>query len=507
VNSVEISDYKLNKPENLKQYIKSPLLEKEEVYLWKKIWKFQSWSWVILEADIVNNNISQKIVFNVYSSWTTIPLITKETWFITWWTTWIILPYIWPWDYYWEAYTEDVNWNKSEIVWFWWNSKLETDYSLFEWFEPYPYGYKFINNNPDYTLLTWTIIENNWIREIENGSKWEILDLIFPLSLFNNNLNKYIDAFEMIWLNNEKPHIFAWNCFWLSLTSVTQFLNLPYVKNNFPEFSKLIWNWYIWDKINIESSTDNSNWVWYNDIIKTILANQLFQYESNYSNLENESYTNMKPIDILNTIKDNPEKNYILTFKWKDNCLFLDFLCTSNPWHAVVPYKVEWNKIYIWDNNFPYPFLETKNWKFYSYNRYIEINFKNNTYIANWYDRDIFKKIWIVEVNNALYDNNLSLPGWFNKKDTMYTISWLVDFIIKDSYWNKSGFINWNIINEIAWVNVLSNLNITNSNLNWFNKIYLPNKLDWLSIEIKWNTEESYDLMIAWWDYYTKYQM
>jgi len=43
VHSVEISEYKLNPPLNLKQYIKSPLVEKEEVYLWMKIWKFQSW--------------------------------------------------------------------------------------------------------------------------------------------------------------------------------------------------------------------------------------------------------------------------------------------------------------------------------------------------------------------------------------------------------------------------------------------------------------------------------
>ena len=40
--------------------------------------------------------------------------------------------------------------------------------------------------------------------------------------------------------------------------------------------------------------------------VQTILAHQLYQYESNFDKKKSESKQNDSPISILNKIKDNP---------------------------------------------------------------------------------------------------------------------------------------------------------------------------------------------------------
>ncbi len=66
--------------------------------------------------------------------------------------------------------------------------------------------------------------------------------------------------------------------------------------------------------------------------------------------------------------------------------------------------------------------------------------------------------------------------------------------------------MDWYILEEIQWIYLE---NHENSIIDWedidntWKQIYIPEKIDWLTLKIWWNIEESYDLMIAWWDYYT----
>ena len=492
-------------PTNLNQYIKSPLLEQEEIEVWSKIGKFQSGSWVIFETEIDNPEAKElRINLELNKKWETTTKYTYTSDYFT--TTWKVFTKI-PleaWDYYWKLKIEDRDWNASEIIDFKDNG-TDTDFSLFEWFEPYPYGFSFVNASPDISKLTWWISWKDGFfkdtREKNPWTKWEIMDMVFPIESFNWDKREYLAAFESLWLNNDKPTIFSDGiCFWLWLSALTQYHKPEILRRNFPIFSNNIWTWYIFDKINIKNDTNNNyQLIWLDDNLKSILALQLYQKESNFDDKMTLSLENDTPIDILNNVKNNPWK-YILSFKWKTWCI-LGFWC-SEVWHAVIPYKVEWNKIYIWDNNVPFPFFEKTIWlKFYWTKQYIEIDTINNTFNVPFYNRDKFEKIWIVSIDEAFVDNTSLI--WFNDTDTLYTINWNSDLLLVDVNWNKTWYKNWEIYEEIPWTRIVVNY-AWETTYNTWKQIYLPQKLENLSIEINGKTEENYELMIAWWDYYTK---
>ncbi len=491
-------------PTNLRQYIKSPLLEKEEIELWSSIGKFQSGSWIIFETEIDNPESKElKIEIEIYEkiSWNT-RIFNSEFLNVTWKRSFVI--WLDAWDYTWKLRLEDTDWNTSDWVEFKENW-LDTDFSIFEWFEPYPYGFSFVNASPDLSKLTWWISWKDWFfkdtREKNPWTKWEIMDMVFPIESFNWDERKYFAAFESLWLNNDNPTIFSDAiCFWLWISALTQYHNPEILERNFPVFSNNIWNWYIFDKINIKNDTNNNyQLIWLDDNLKSILALQLYQKETSFSNKRNYSYTNDTPIDVLNKLKTNPWK-YILSFRWKTWCNFLWKLC-KDVWHTVIPYKVEWNKIYIWDNITPYPFFEDKEWIKEAYNQYIEIDIINNKYSVIWYNRDKFEEIWIVSIDEAFTDNTSVI--WFNDIDTLYTLNWNSDILLTDINWNKTWYKNWEIYEEIPWTRIVVNYAWETID-NTFKQIYLPQKLENLTIEINAKVDESYDLMIAWWDYYTK---
>ncbi len=492
----------LPSPTNLTQQVQSPGLGREPIRLWEKIWKYQSGSGVILSAS-GNTTESARLVVDVYRSWSITPneysggYTTNETKELT-------LPYLWAWDYHWKARIETQSWAMSDWVDFGTNNPEETDYILYEWFEPYPYGYSFVNSIPDSTLLTWKIkYERNFLWQVIwrtklDWTKWDIMNKIFPESSLGGWESEYLDAFESLWLQNERPIIFSyWSCFWLSLSALTRYYYPELLQKNFPEFSKNIWTWFIWDNINILSDQNNKKWIWIDDNIKTILSYQLYQREESYVNKEIESSSNDTPISILNKIKNAPWK-YLLNIAWK-NCYIFWSICSDEEAHTVVPYKVEWNKIYIWDNNYPYAKSINE-----AYNRYIEIDIQNNKFTISWYWNTLTDML-AVSVYNA-YTWSTS-PIWFSKTDTVYSLLWSSDLQVVDSQWRVSWFSWWNLIEEIPWVYVLTPLGITPSSEaqeNTWKQIYLPQKLPWLTIKVFGKTIEPYDLMIAWWDYYTK---
>lgn len=500
-------------PKNLKQYIQSPYIEKrEEIQVWSKIGKFQSGSWVIFETEIDNPEskefkievqIYEKLFWNtrtfksspIYSSWKKIFTIPLEAW-----------------DYTWKLRLEGTEWNTSDWVEFE-NNGTDIDFSIFEWFEPYPYGFSFPNSGISNWLLDWWIIwynlsEDNTkldFRYKNDWTKWEIFNYLFPESRFENKY-KMFDIFESMWLDNKNPDVFYnWNCHWLSLISSTYKKDPLKINELSNDFYNIIGSWTIYDNISL-----SINWLWkwnkYDEKLKTILISQLAQYEPNFVFTEKYYRENKNPIDILNELKENPDKSYILSFWWAE---------TENDklqWHAVVPYRVEWNRIYIWDNNVPYPNYLHKWITYNAYEQYIEVywDWKNDFKIKLYTDEAFwwthFTDMSIVDLD-LIYWKTENNAMWFNENDILYTLSWNSEILLKDDLWRISWYKDWQIYEEIPWTIFVRNYWVTLDNIykeNTWKQIYLPQKLENLTIEINGKTEENYDLMIAWGDYYTK---
>jgi hypothetical protein len=68
--------------------------------------------------------------------------------------------------------------------------------------------------------------------------------------------------------------------------------------------------------------------------LKTVLALQLYQKSKSFQDAENESFNTLTGISLINKIKNNSDKIYILSFYSKDN--------NGNEFnHAVVPYRAD----------------------------------------------------------------------------------------------------------------------------------------------------------------------
>ncbi len=131
-----------------------------------------------------------------------------------------------------------------------------------------------------------------------------------------------------------------------------------FLKNNYPNFSQAVWTWTVWDNIGELTTIKEDNvyrWNEYNDIFKTIYSLQISQFSIHQVNADSLA-TTTDWNKILTEFNNNPDKNYILSFWWieevKKNIWVTTWHVDSYIWHTVIPYKVEWNKIYFWDNNY-----------------------------------------------------------------------------------------------------------------------------------------------------------
>lgn len=489
---------------NLKQYIDSPLLDEENLNVWTKIWKFQSWSWIILEAEIENNTEDKyNIVFDVYRLWLVNPQYSESVEVTTW--TWrVIIPFLWEWDYSWNVRIETLDWNNSsEAIESFWNYSFEADYSLFEWFEPYPYGYSFNNWKVDLNILSWwfTVWPNqnlDYSWQIIDWNKWDIFHKAFDTSNLEDNQYKLFRAFESLWLNRIDSSPFDnWSCYWLSKSALMSYNKSSYLYNNHNNLYNVWIDGSTFSNIQEPKINENDGlWNNYTPELEEILALQLSIKSINDNTLNDDGVDT--PIKILNEIKNNPEKLYILMFEWED-------AEWNRPWHAVVPYRVDWNKIYVWDNNvsFNNPKGILK-W----YEQYIEViwdkwNVSSYPHV-NSEDFTIMTLVDLEDINNWWEKSRVL---WFNENDFLLTLSWKSNILLKDSNWNKSWFWSWETFNEIPWVNILNDYNYTsnwNYNNNW-KQLYIPNSIDWIIIEVNWTESENYTLMVAWGNHYTKF--
>ncbi len=506
-------------PTNLKQFVKlpeAPTLEPQEIPLATKVWKFQSGTWIILSANISNTWSSQvRLAVDVYRLWQTTPTQRYYSSYFSSWTWEVIVPYSWLWDgkYFWKARTE-VNggwysdWVNYENGYAW-----EYDFTYFSGFEPYPYGYKFWNNYVESWTLSGSVIsyfDTNfpfYHREIVNGNKWNLFDNTFNTTSFTNNERKKMDIFEALWLDKEDS-LSNWSCHWMAVSAAMQYSHSWFLNNYFSWFYNQIWSWDIWHNINAPKTSWSAKWNNYNNTLSTILSFQLSQNSVNSRSVKANWITDLD--DIIYELQNNPNKTYILSFfgtKMVEDTNWNNV--EESVWHSVVPYKVQWNKIYFWDNNVPYPYTDM----WLANNQYVTY-FNDWTWEVNWYKYDIIRNSWWTSFTKAVLVNiddlynwwQKSPPIWFNDNDWLFSLSWSADVIVKDSLWRISWFSNWEILEWIPWVDVITPLNETLENdvtQRSFKQIYLPQKQN-LEISIIWKNSESYDAMIAWWDYYTK---
>jgi len=513
--------YNPTPPTPLSQQIQSPQMDPQEIIspqdinLWEKVWKFQSGSGVILSANVDNTSWKKlRVDFEVYKLWDILPSYSKSTEYSYLLTHKITVPYLWAWEYLWKVRATDEWWNSSEWVDFWINNSYSADYGLYEWFEPYPYGYKFHNREIASGVL-YGLWFNLIFRQppafplilkeptIVDWNKWDIFRNAFDLSSLQNNKKKMIDAFDALWLNKTDA-LSHWSCYGMAVSSAMQYTHSGFINTYYPSFSNAIWAWMIWDNI-FPLSTDwpygYSKWNSYSKTLETILSFQLSQRSVHVQKAISKG--TKSPDEIIKELKEFPNNTYALLFWWKDRN-------NKEVWHAVIPYKVEGNKIYIWDNNYQYPFRLLEDWsKEKWYNQYIEIYTDTDWKIkwkANTYKWKSFTKMSLINLDDIFYSWKKSAPFWLNGNDISLTLSWSSDMYISDSLWRVSWFTSSGVVEEIPGVEVIVPLNAT---LDWatednFRQIYLPQKIDWLTIKVSWKSDEAYDLMMAWWDYYTK---
>ncbi|MDD2907477.1 MAG: SdrD B-like domain-containing protein [Candidatus Gracilibacteria bacterium] len=500
---------------NLNQYIISPLLEQEEVTLGSKIGKFQSGSGVILSANVVNDSGDKiRLAFDIYRFGNDFPI---ETYYsnggnyvdISFDTLETTIPYLGAGDYYWKVRVENDKGNTSQAVDFGTDNAWEIDYSLYEGFEPYPYGFSFYNKGPADGVLDGGVYGIYGLAKWKkDGNKWDIFESAFDLSSFNNNPDKIYDAFEIVGLNKDDA-MQGGNCYGMAVSSLLQYTKSGalFLENNHSDFSQAVGTGSIWNNITEPSTIKENNitkWNEYNKILKTIYALQLSQFSTHQANADTFA-TTTNGNEILSKFNNNPDKNYILSFgginKVKKEFLGAIWYENSYVGHTVVPYKVEGNKIYFWDNNVQYPAKDLN----LAYNQYIEVNSDGTWEPLPLYGWKEFNELSLVDIDDIINDGNKSTPIGFNDTDTNYTLSGSADLYVTDSIGRISGYLSGGIREEIPGVKVIRPLNatLTGAIENTWKQIYLPQKQD-LSVKISGDTEELYDLMIAGGDYYTK---
>lgn len=505
-----------NKPtiSNLKQLVKSPQLSKEEfgsgTQVGYKIWKFQSGSWIILNATVSGaTNTPVRLAVEVYEVWnlTTSKYIWYSTGYIEAWNTWsldVVISFedLWTWDYYWKAKAVDTKWNESDLVDFDDNTSWNSDFSYFEGFEPYPYGYDFYNRSVAGWTLDWWVwfwaldyFPYYWTTFIP-WNKWDIFNEAFDTSIwswFEIWSVKAILAFTALWLDSNNSFKW-WSCYWMATSSMFQYA----WKDFDSDFSEIVWTWNIWN--NVDSPSTTFTWAWdiYNPTLKAILRSQLFQYSSHARRLLIDWKDT--PENIANKILEFPDKHYILAFTWKNkNWQIIG--------HTVVPYKVEWNRIYFWDNNISFPsVLNRYGDVIYSYNQYLEI-------LDNWdvkftnYNWKSYDKISLIDIED-LYNNwEKSIPFWLSASDYLYIFHWDLDIEITDPLWNTISYNSWELIENIDWAELVVPFNASLDDEVYDDStkmIYFSKIVENLSVKVKSRSKWDYDLTVIWWDYYAK---
>lgn len=91
-------------------------------------------------------------------------------------------------------------------------------------------------------------------------------------------------------------------------------------------------------------------------------------------------------------------------------------------------------------------------------------------------------------------------PIWFSWNDAMYTLEGNAEIYLIDEEWRKTWYYNWNEFNDIPGVDTHV-LIWGNNEDNFRQSIYMSERKD-LKAVIIWKWTWTYNLLVAWWNYY-----
>ncbi len=540
ISNLEITNWDLQKQIDfweitLTQQVKEPYQEKRKLWLWAYIWKQQMWSGIILGYSFENKeNVDVRMVVDVYKEYN--PEIYKTyTWAYSKNSNWELI--IWKdleaWWYLWKAYLETRDWQKSKLTRVSLREHpdiLDADFKIFDWFEPYANGYKFMNNSPNPNILSWGVLyvvnsektnksdKLEFDREIIDWNKWNIFNNVFDIP----DERRRVDSFIWIWLNWTWAFQW-WNCFWMSLSAMAKYRWYNDFLNKYAKWlNDNIWTWTIWEKIQ-EPNTKPTNvaykkslWDIDNDNLKWILALQIYQYWKDIKDLQKKfDKKSNNWMNVVEQFKNNPDKNYILFIWWKkaEN--------KEEQWHAVVPYRLEkendYYKLYVWDNNIPYPnIIDKVDWEdtnFNAYKQYIKIYSD-----WSWYYEDLKKDwpittvIWLVDIDNLVSLPKQTRVVWTDENEIKYGLTWDANIYLEDENWNITWYKDWETLEQIPWTEVYKEVWIVKWQQikNTYKQIYIPDttKLDIskLKLKIQSTENETYNLNVISKDFFTYFQ-
>lgn len=483
--------------------------------------KFQSGSGIILRASTLDSNPEDlELHVEVYQSGSLVA--SGSNFFNATWEGEVLISWLGAWNYYWTAKSvSSTNPSiQSEVTEFWGSlGEQATDFEIYEWFEPYPYGYRFGNAlvTNKYNILNW------WTRDRIDSefpyyhidylpwNKWDIFDNAFNTSLnswFETGSLKSLFAFEFLGLNTSSPSVFAGgSCYGMAISAAMNYLHDDYLNEHYQSIFMLIQDKDVWKSIPSPSSIKDVDsftyWDEYDDtVLKSILSFQLSQHSSLNSWLRR--LWEDDPLSIYDKLKDRSGNVHILTFSWK-------WRDGTHQSHAVIPYKLDEingeKRIYVWDNNVAYPYLEseTGNVAALAMDQYLVIK-DDNTFESPLYSFwSSFDTMSIMDITDIYDSNKKSTPKLFNLGASI-SFSWDSDMVLVDSLWNISGIVDQEIIEEIPGVKVELPINTTlddgvTKNITKF--IYVDENYNQdLQIQVTGNNQESYNIKIAWKDFY-----
>ncbi len=516
---------------NVYQKKKEPYQKLDELEFWEAIWKQQMWSGIIFSYSFDNKEkYNVLMIVNIYDSKTDELIKKVYTDYSIWNTNFVKVKDLEPWEYYWTAQLQTWDWIKSKIIKPTEDDSIKTYFKIFDWFEPYANWYRFMNNGPNSIILNWwvetqvEILEENKRnivkvnRKIIPWNKWNIFNTVFDIS----DERRKIDSFIWIWLTWTWAFQ-LWNCFWMSITALAKYRWEEDFLNKYAKWlNDNIWTWTIWEKIS-DPNTKPTNvvykknsWDIYNDNLKWILTLQLYQYWKDIKKLLQVFYKKKNNwINVVERFKNNPNKNYILFVGWKKTEDWEEW------WHALIPYRLEkennYYKLYVWDNNYPYPnVIEKIDWKdtnFKAYEQYIQI-FNDGSWYYDWVKNfwNIYTIIWLIDIDNLVNLPKQTKVVWSDEKEIKYWLAWESNIYLEDENGNITWYKDWKVLEQISWVEIYKEIWL----LKWqeikntYKQIYIPDitKLDIskLKVKVQSTKDEIYNFNITSKDFFAYFQ-
>ncbi|MFA6097443.1 MAG: PxKF domain-containing protein [Candidatus Paceibacterota bacterium] len=380
-------------------------------------------------------------------------------------------------NYHWRARAVDENGETSEWVEFGENAISETDFDY--GFEPHPYGYRFENRKVEPNSLT-------------AGGKWDIFGKTFNLSGVSQQTQ--FEIYKKFGLNVSVPDIFNGSCYGMALSSQIQYGKNGFAGGYYGNFGQslaakgnLIWN------LDGPAKGTGGGWLGSNiaskPVLETILSLQLSQKGDVYQNAVNQAKSaNLFSWDLdeagnrtssARSIFDKLSKEYsdktgplindtyIIVMGNVELGRYL-FAKPSNQGHALVPYKVEGNKIYVYDVNHPNTNAGEENNGGDSYDSYIEIDRNNNTWQYDGLSWPIEDNIFNTYKNyigllsvNALYNGGaLPKPFVLSKNTATVSLDGNANLLLADDQGRFTGIKDALIVEEIPDISPIYDLNV-----------------------------------------------